>query len=165
MCYCDLIDAFTIFRQLFGFPSFILIMSRLFIPLIFTLLTRLSFGQIAGDYLIGLQMDVVKTDNTGILEKAQFGAEVNYFVTRNFTGTTGLEIWTGNDLSFLIGARWFPNEDGFVRVRGLIGENDLSIGGGWIKPINDHFRFEAIADFYFKVDFSIRAGLTYVIRR
>lgn len=124
-----------------------------------------SFGQIAGDYLIGAQMDIIKTDNSGIFEKAQFGAEVNYFVTKNFAGTTGFEIWTGDELSFLIGARWFPNDDGFIRVRGLIGENDLSVGGGWVKPINEKLRFEAIADFYFKVDFSIRAGLVYVIRR
>ena len=27
-----------------------------------------SFGQIAGDYLIGAQMDIIKTDNSGIFE-------------------------------------------------------------------------------------------------
>jgi hypothetical protein len=124
-----------------------------------------GFAQIAGDYMIGLQSDIVKTDNSKAFAKAQIGAEVNYFVTKNFTGTTGFEIWTADEISFLIGARWFPNDDAFVRIRGLIGENDLSIGGGWVKPINDKFRFEAIADFYFKVDFSIRAGLVYVIRR
>ncbi len=124
-----------------------------------------GYAQIAGDYLVGLQADLVKTDNSGVFEKAQFGAELNYFVTKNLTGTTGFEIWTGNDLSFLIGARWYPREDGFVRVRGLIGENDLSIGGGWVKSLNESLKFEAIADFYFKIDFSIRAGFVYVIRR
>lgn len=132
--------------------------------LLFFLLSYSVFGQLDGDYLVGAQIDIIKTDNSGIVEKAQFGAEVNYFVTKHFAGTAGFEVWTGDDLSFLIGARWFPNEDGFVRVRGLIGENDLSIGGGWVKPINDKIRFEAIADFYFKVDFSIRTGLIYVIR-
>jgi hypothetical protein len=133
--------------------------------IIFLFPTMLSFGQIAGDYMVGLQMDIVKTDNTKIFDKAQFGAEVNYFVTKSFTGTTGFEIWTGDDVSFLIGARWFPTEDAFIRARGLIGENDLSIGGGWTKPINDRLRFEAIGDFYFKIDFSIRAGLVYIVRR
>ena len=138
---------------------------RSLLVLVLLLLFSRSFGQIAGDYIIGAQVDLIKTDNPGIFEKAQFGAEVNYFVTRNFAGTTGFEVWTGNDLSFLIGARWFPNEDGFIRVRGLIGENDLSIGGGWVKPMNERIRFEAIADFYFKIDFSIRVGMVYVIRR
>ena len=115
--------------------------------------------------MVGVQLDIVKTDNSGIFDKAQFGAEVNYFVTKSFTGTTGFEIWTGDDVSFLIGARWYPTEDAFIRARGLIGENDLSIGGGWTKPINDRLRFEAIGDFYFKVDFSIRVGLVYIVRR
>jgi hypothetical protein len=126
---------------------------------------ELCHGQIAGDYMVGIQADLVKTDNTQLFDKAQFGAEVNYFVTKNFTGTAGLEIWTGDELSFLLGARWFPSDEGFVRARALIGENDLSIGGGWVKPLNNNFRFEAIADFYFKVDFSIRAGMVYIIKR
>jgi hypothetical protein len=132
---------------------------------LFVLTSMSAFGQIAGDFMVGFQMDVVKTDNSKVFEKAQFGAELNYFVTRNFVGTTGFEVWTGDDLSFIVGARWFPNADGFVRLRGLIGENDVSLGGGWVKPINEKFRFEAIADFYFKIDFSIRMGIVYVMRR
>jgi hypothetical protein len=133
--------------------------------ILFFLPTVVSLGQIAGDYMVGVQLDIVKTDNSGIFDKAQFGAEVNYFVTKSFTGTTGFEIWTGDEVSFLIGARWYPTEDAFIRARGLIGENDLSIGGGWTKPINDRLRFEAIGDFYFKIDFSIRVGLVYIVRR
>jgi hypothetical protein len=137
----------------------------LFFVLLFLCVATYSNAQIAGDYLVGVQMDLIKTDNDGVIEKAQIGAETNYFVTRHFTGTIGFEVWTDNDISFILGARWLPSEDGFVRVRGLIGENDFSIGGGWVKPLNNNFRFEAIADFYFKVDFSIRAGIAYVIRR
>jgi hypothetical protein len=140
-------------------------MLKIFIILFSCLISQCAWAQIAGDYFIGVQADLVKTDNVRIFDKSQFAAEVNYFVTKNFTGTTGIEVWTADELSFLIGARWFPNEDGFIRVRGLIGENDVSIGGGWVKPLNNHFRFEAIADFYFKIDFSIRAGVVYVIRR
>jgi hypothetical protein len=122
-------------------------------------------AQMAHDMVIGTHLDLVKTDNTNLLEKAQFGVELNYFATRSVTGTTGIEVWTGDDLSFLVGARWYPSDDGFLRVRGLIGANELSIGGGWAKPLGDNFRFEAIGDFYFSFDFSIRAGFTYVIRR
>ena len=140
-------------------------LQKLAMTIVLFFISTTSFSQIAGDYMVGAQIDIIKTDNTKVFGKAQFGAEVNYFVTKNFTGTTGFEVWTGDDLSFLIGARWFPNDDGFIRVRGLIGANDLSIGGGWVKPLNEHLRFEAIADFYFKVDFSIRAGVVYLIRR
>ena len=120
-------------------------------------------AQNSGDYLIGIQTDLVKTDNTKLLDKAQFGVEANYFVNKHFTGSAGFEIWTADEISFLLGARWYPSQDGFVRIRGLIGENDLSLGGGWVKPLNENFRFEAIADFYFKIDFSIRAGIVYII--
>jgi hypothetical protein len=122
-------------------------------------------AQSAGDYLVSLHTDLVKTDNSRLFNKAQFGAEGNYFLTNHFTATMGLDVWTADEVSFIIGGRWFPNQDGFIRARGLIGENDISIGGGWVKPLGEKVRFEAMADFYFKVDFSIRAGLVYFIRR
>jgi hypothetical protein len=122
-----------------------------------------SFAQSASSYLIGLQGDFVKTDNTRLLDKAQFGAELNYFVTDHFTGTTGFEIWTDDEISFVIGGRWYPSQDGFLRIRGLVGENEISVGGGWVKPITNNLKFEAIADFYFSIDFSIRGGLVFVI--
>jgi hypothetical protein len=128
-------------------------------------IANVSFGQIAHDMMVSGHLDLVKTDHTRLLEKYQFGGEVNYFATRKITATAGLEIWTGDEFSFLIGSRWFPTEDTFVRIRGLVGANDISIGGGWSKPINENFRFEAIGDFYFKIDFAIRAGVVYIIRR
>jgi hypothetical protein len=122
-------------------------------------------GQISKDFMVGGALDLIKTDNDGFLGKAQLGLEGNYFITRQFTASAGLELWTDNDASFTIGGRWFPVEEAFVRFRGLIGENDLSIGGGWTKPINDKLRFEALGDFYFAGEFAIRAGVMYVIRR
>ena len=115
--------------------------------------------------MVGGAFDLIKTDNDGVLDKVQLGLEGHYFITRQFTLSLGTEIWTDDDFSLALGGRWFPVEEAFVRVRGLIGENDVSIGGGWTKPINDKFKFEAIGDFYFKGDFAIRAGLMYVIRR
>ena len=122
-------------------------------------------AQIAEDLAVGLQLDLVKTDNSRLFQKAQFGAEVNYFITKKITATTGFEIWTGDEISFLIGGRYYPTPETFIRVRGLVGANDMSIGGGWIKPLSETLRFEAMGDFYFNIDFAIRAGLIYVIRR
>jgi hypothetical protein len=122
-------------------------------------------AQIAHDFLVGTSLDLIKSDNDGYFEKAQVGLEVNYFVTRKFTGTVGVEVWTRDNASAVLGARWYPIQDAFVRLRGLIGENDISIGGGWAKPMTEELRFEAMADFYFDGNFSIRGGIAYLIRR
>lgn len=122
-------------------------------------------AQIAHDFQVGFGMDLVKTDLQKTGEKLQAGVEANYFLSRKFTATAGLEAWSGDSFSLVVGGRWYPVEYAFVKVRGLIGENDLAIGGGWTKPLNGNLKFEASADFYFKVDFAIRAGVVYVIRR
>lgn len=133
------------------------------LPLV--LITSLASAQIAKDLMVGASFDIIKTDNDKFLDKAQLGGEINYFFTRHITGTAGFEIWTGDEGSFVLGARWYPIEDAFIRARGLIGENDLSIGGGWAKPLNEKWKFEAIGDFYFEGEFAIRIGGVYVIRR
>jgi hypothetical protein len=122
-------------------------------------------AQDASDYILSVQADLVKTDNASMFGKGQFGIEANYFINDKFTAATGLEFWTDDDISFVIGTRFYPAESGFIRLRGLVGANDLSIGGGWVKPLNKNFRLEAIADFYFSIDFSIRAGIVYMIPR
>ena len=122
-------------------------------------------AQIAHDIMIAGGFDLIKTDNDHLAGKAQVGGEVNYFVARQFTGTGGFEIWSNDKASFVVGGRWYPVDHFFTRVRGLIGENDLSMGAGWSKPINGNLRFEAIGDFYFKLDFAVRVGAAYVIRR
>jgi hypothetical protein len=121
-------------------------------------------AQNTGDIIAGVNLDLIKTDNVSYLNKAQIGLEGNYFVARGLTVTGGFEIWTGDEVSFVVGGRWFVVEDAFIRLRALLGENDISLGAGWTKPISDDFRFEAIGDFYFSIDFAIRAGLVYVIR-
>lgn len=140
-------------------------MSKFLSVVVVLLFTQCAYSQIAKDFMVGGGLDLIKSDNDGFLDKAQLGVEGNYFITRKLTGTAGFEIWTGDDFSFVLGGRWFPLEEAFVRVRGLVGENDLSIGGGWTKPLNESWRFEAMGDFYFKGEFAIRAGVAYVIRR
>ncbi len=130
----------------------------------FILSINFSYSQIAKDIMVGGGFDLIKTDNDGFVKKAQFGIEGNYFLTRKFTASAGFDFWTGDHVSLVLGGRWYPIDNVFVRARGLIGENDFSIGGGWAKPINEQWRFEAMGDFYFKVDFAIRVGAVYIIR-
>jgi hypothetical protein len=124
-----------------------------------------SRAQIAEDLMVGGHFDLVKTDYVNLLQKVQIGAEVNYFATRTITVTSGLEYWSTEGMSFLVGGRWYPKENAFVRLRGLVGANDLSIGAGWSKPMNENIRFEAIGDIYFKFDFAIRIGIVYIRRK
>jgi hypothetical protein len=132
--------------------------------LIFILASLPLSAQIANDIVVGGGFDLIKTDNDGFVKKAQFGIEGNYFLTRKFTASAGFDFWTGDHVSLVLGGRWYPVDNVFVRARGLIGENDLAIGGGWAKPITENWHFEAMGDFYFKVDFSIRVGVVYLIR-
>jgi hypothetical protein len=124
-----------------------------------------SFAQSNNDIMVSGSLDLIKTDYSSFLDKGQIGLEGNYFVVRHFAAGAGVELWTKQKSSFMMGMRWYPHDHVFVRVRGLIGANDVSIGGGWVKPVNDAWRFEAIGDFYVAdTEFAIRAGLSYVIK-
>ncbi len=122
-------------------------------------------AQSTHDLLVSGAMDILKSDNTKIFEKAQIGLEANYFLLRNFSAGVGGEIWTKQKDSFVLGFRWYAEDHIFFRFRGLIGANDASLGAGWSKPFNEKWRFEAIGDFYFNQSaFAVRAGVSYVIR-
>ena len=124
-----------------------------------------SFAQSNNDLMIGGSFDLIKTDYSSFLDKAQVGLEANYFVVRHFAASGGVELWTNQKSSFMMGMRWYPVDHVFVRIRGLIGANDVAIGGGWAKPINDTWRFEAMGDFYVAdTEFAVRAGLSYLIK-
>lgn len=133
--------------------------------LILSISANAAYSQVAHDMMVGLQADLVKTDNVNLFRKAQFSAEFHYFASSRITASAGFEIWTDDEFSFSIGSRWYPTDYAFVRIKGLIGENDIVVGGGWTKPLNERLRFEAVGDFYFKVDFAIRAGIVYMISR
>jgi hypothetical protein len=139
-------------------------MKSIILSIIF-LMPVITCAQSAKDFIVGTQVDLIKSDNDGQFEKAQVGVEFNYFVTKEFTGTAGVEIWTRDQTSAVIGARWYPMPDAFIRLRGLIGEDDVCIGGGWAKPFSETWRIESIADFYFEGNFSIRVGLAYLFRK
>jgi hypothetical protein len=123
-------------------------------------------AQSSNDILVGGGFDLIKTDNAQLFDKAQIGLEANYFVVRHFAAGAGFEIWPSQKSSFVMGMRWYAHDHVFIRVRGLIGANDASIGGGWAKPIKENWRFEAMGDFYVAdTEFAIRAGVSYIIKR
>jgi hypothetical protein len=126
--------------------------------------SSLSFSQSKGDLIIGIQVDLIKTNNSGYFQRFQTGAEGNYFLHKKFSATGGIEYWSGNrQLSLTTGARWYPMEDAFIRFRGLLGANDFAVGGGWSMPVKENLRFEALSDFYFAGHITIRVGFTYWI--
>lgn len=140
---------------------------KILIPVIFftIFLSSQVIAQSNNDITIGGSLDLIKTDYQNFMDKGQIGLEGNYFVVRHFAASAGLELWTKNKSSFMMGMRWYPHDHVFVRLRGLIGANDVSIGGGWVKPINEDWRFEAMGDFYVgSTEFAIRAGVSYIIK-
>jgi hypothetical protein len=137
----------------------------LLLSLLFVFASFFSFSQHANDILAGGGFDLIKTDNDGFVQKAQISLEGNYFLTKQFTATAGFDIWTGDGVNLVVGGRWYPIDNFFTRLRGLICENDISMGAGWNKPITENWQFEAMGDFYFEGEFGIRVGLMYVIQR
>jgi hypothetical protein len=140
-------------------------MKYLFIAFLLVSISPASYSQIAHDFMLSTGLDLIKTDNDGVLEKAQTGFEVNYFITRKVSGTAGAEIWSDQKDSFVIGGRCYLSNKLFLRVRGLIGENDLSLGAGYSKLLNSNWRTDFLGDFYFKGEFSLRIGVSYLIKK
>ncbi len=125
-----------------------------------------AMAQSTSDLMLSGGMDILKTDNPSLFEKAQIGMEANYFVIRHFAVGLGAEIWTDQKSSFMMGARWYANDNVFLRFRGFIGANDVALGAGYAKPLTEYLRLEGMGDFYLSsTEFGIRIGLSYVIKR
>jgi hypothetical protein len=141
------------------------VMKKLCVAIMGVLLTSTSFSQIANDFMVGGAVDLIKSNQNGYFGRVQGGIEANYYLSKKFSGTTGAEYWSErNEFSFVVGGRWFPVPEAFVRFRGLIGANDFSLGGGWAKPLKENWRFEAMGDIYGRGHIAIRAGIAYVFK-
>jgi len=123
-----------------------------------------SFISCSQSFQTGLYSDLIKNDNDGFFKKGQLGIEANYFISPQFAATGGLEWWTDNRVHAVLGTRFSPGEEAYLRFRGLIGE-DFSLGAGFAKPLKANFRIEALADFYFKGYIAIRTGIAYRMSR
>ena len=125
---------------------------------------KVTIGQSSNDIMVSGGFDLIKTDYKDPFAKAQFGIEANYFVVRHFAVGAGAEIWTKQKDSFVMGMRWYANDNIYVRFRGLIGAYDAAIGAGYSKAINKDWRIDGIGDFYFDAgQFGLRAGVSYII--
>src|SRR6266850_8390743 len=125
-------------------------MKIIVIALLSLLSAPLARSQSITDIMVGGGFDLFKTDNRKLFDKGQVNLEANYFVVRHFAVGAGVELWTAHPNSFVMGMRWYADDNFFGRLRGLIGSNDVSIGAGWSKPIMTNWRFEALGDFYFR---------------
>ncbi|HYG03604.1 MAG TPA: hypothetical protein VD927_14245 [Chryseosolibacter sp.] len=135
---------------------------------VFFFLIILSVTQVLSqekdDVVVATQMDLIKSDYDIFFNRVQIGFEGNYFFNEKITGTAGVEMWSSGGMSGVVGARWYPSPNAFIRLRGLLGGvNDFSIGGGFAKPVSEIIRIEAMTDFYFAGAFSIRAGVAYTL--
>ena len=121
-------------------------------------------AQSSNDIMVSGGFDLIKTDYDKAFDKVQLGFEANYFVIRHFSVGAGVEIWSREKNSFVMGMRWYANDNIYVRFRGLIGVNDAAIGAGYSKAINKDWRIDGIGDFYFDAgQFGLRAGVSYII--
>lgn len=121
-------------------------------------------AQSSNDIMVSGGFDLIKTDYDKAFGKAQLGFEANYFVIRHFSVGAGVDIWGKQRNSFVMGMRWYANDNIYVRFRGLIGANDAALGAGYSKAINKDWRIDGIGDFYFDSgQFGLRAGVSYII--
>jgi len=140
-------------------------MKRVFWISVFITCMTEAFAQSSGSFMIGVGGDVIKTDIRNFADKGQMGAELNYFIIRNFTVTGGFELWTAGRESFVLGMRYYPVKNLFARFRGLIGANQVDLGAGYSYPLNKNWKIEGIGDFYFdSSEFAFRIGVAYLIR-
>lgn len=140
-------------------------MKRFFCLVIFSSLFAISSTQ--AQYLINFGIDAYKTDNHDpfeVADKAQFGAELNYFLIRQLALTAGVEYWTRQKrLSVIPGMRLYPIDPVFIRFRPLIsGEVDFAAGVGYARRLTDTWRLEVIGDYYFENNrAALRVGVGY----
>lgn len=140
-------------------------MIRITALVIFLGITSFANSQEKGDVHLATEMDLIKSDYDIFFNRVQIGLEANYFFNKKASGTLGMEIWTQAGLSAVIGGRWYPTPEAFLRARALFGTNDFSLGAGFSKPLSEVIRFEAMTDVYFEGTFTIRAGVAYIIRK
>lgn len=136
-------------------------------PVILLLIAGFAFigSHANAQLMLGLGMDLFKTDNHGIAEKAQIGLEADYFLTRSFAVLGGLELWTGgpSNVNLAFGGRFYPVNPVYLKFRGLIGNQaDVSFGLGYAHALDRNWRLEGGGDFFFNAEeFALRIGMAY----
>ena len=137
---------------------------RLIFLIAFCCISQLAQAQGKGNFLLGVGMDLYRTDNSGFAERSQIGLEGNYFFASKFSGTVGLDFWSSRETFFVLGARFYPIDPVFIKMKGLIGDDsDVTLGMGYQRGIGGNFNFEGGMDFYFDPgELGIRLWLSYL---
>ncbi|HAA15789.1 MAG TPA: hypothetical protein DCE41_30400 [Cytophagales bacterium] len=130
----------------------------LYLSLFMVLLSTASKAQ----FLVTGGIDLIKSDFNGVGQKIQLGTDLNYFVAKKFSVSAGFEFWTAGSPSVTVGARFYPIRPVFIRMRGLIGENDVAFGLGYGLGLTDRIRLEVMGDYYLiDSEAALRVGLAY----
>ena len=139
-------------------------MKRLLLPLLL-LISLNCLGQIKGDLLFEGGFDVIKSDIQSAFNKAQFGAELGYFLSGELAISGGLELWSEESASLLIGARYALNDKIYLKGRVLLGADKISLGGGYSFFFSEKVRFNAGAEVYHTGELALRVSSMWTIRR
>jgi len=137
---------------------------RVFLLVLASLCSTSTLAQTHERFMVMVQGDLIRTDQAGFLTQLQAGAEAGYQIGKRWWATGGVEWWSGDGLMAVGGARYFPVDEAFIRLRGLI-RQDIAVGGGFVKPLSTRLRFEAMTDYYIMEGLiAIRAGLAWKFR-
>lgn len=136
-------------------------MKKLFVVILFFVLVAGSTGY--AQVRLNGAVDILKTDFFNEFPNLNLGFEVNYFAARSIALTGGVEMWNKPDMPFgvALGARWYPINPLFFRLRGILSDNsDFDIGLGYTFGLSDKWYLEVISDYYVvNSDFALRMGL------
>ena len=126
---------------------------------------KLQAQQAGGSFLVSAGMDLIRTDLYKILERAQFGAEVNYFYRHHLSFSGGYEYNINHPNQVTAGLRYYPLEPVFLRARALLGNGaDLGLGAGYTYNLTYRLRLEGITDYYIqRKALGVRVGLAFLI--
>ncbi|MDN3669031.1 hypothetical protein QWY93_06805 [Echinicola jeungdonensis] len=127
---------------------------------------RAEAQQAEGSYLISGAIDLVRTDAPGVIRRYQIGTEINYFHRHFLSFSGGYEFNYNHSNQVTLGARAYPFEPLFARIRGLVGkESDVAIGLGYTFNASYRIRFEGMVDYYAISNVAgLRAGISFLIR-
>lgn len=127
---------------------------------------QLEAQQAGGSFLISTGVDLIRTDLNKLLERAQFGAEINYFYLHQLSFSGGYEYNINNPNQVTAGLRYYPLEPVFLRARALLGNGaDLGLGAGYTYNLSYRMRLEGMTDYYVqRKAIGIRVGLAVLIK-
>lgn len=139
--------------------------------LLFTL--SLSGGSVyaqlrQGTIMIHAGADAYKTDNDPlkIADKAQLGAEINFFVATQLPLNAGVEIQSKGNTALTLGLRYYLAKPVFLRFRGFLSkETDVALGIGYSRFFTSRWALEVLGDYYFQgKNLGLRVGISRFFR-